>query len=89
MFSRFYRLPTLGLPFCARLGERKYRSAARMIFFCPTSPQGRLAANNETIQDLCRLKAEKLICCKQKSAAPFYIGLHFSLFLFCIVRLTF
>ena len=26
MFSRFYRPPALGLPFCARLGKRKYRS---------------------------------------------------------------
>ena len=32
MFSRFYRPPALGLPFCARLGKRKYRSEARMIF---------------------------------------------------------
>ena len=28
MFSRFYRPPALGLPFCARLGKRKYRSEA-------------------------------------------------------------
>mgnify|MGYP006979869086 CR=1 FL=1 len=25
MFSRFYRPPALGLPFCARLGKRKYQ----------------------------------------------------------------
>ncbi len=63
MFSRFYRLPALGLPFCARLGERKYRSGARMISFPNQAPErGRLAANNEAIQDLCRLKAEKLSC---------------------------
>ncbi|WP_370761562.1 hypothetical protein [Bacteroides clarus] len=29
--------------FVARLGGKKYRSAARMIFFLPTGPKGRLA----------------------------------------------
>ena len=38
MFSRFYRPPALGLPFCARLGKRKYRSEARMIFFLADQP---------------------------------------------------
>ena len=38
MFSRFYRPPALGLPFCARPGRKKYRSVARMIFFCPAKP---------------------------------------------------
>ena len=38
MFSRFYRPPALGLPFCARPGRKKYRSAARMIFSCPAKP---------------------------------------------------
>ncbi|WP_373150512.1 hypothetical protein, partial [Bacteroides stercoris] len=28
---------------CARLGEKKYRSEARMIFFRPTGPKGCLA----------------------------------------------
>lgn len=32
MFSRFYRLQAVGLPFCARLGEEKYRNEVRMIF---------------------------------------------------------
>jgi len=36
-------LPTALCRDCARLGERKYRSVARMIFFHPTSPKGRLA----------------------------------------------
>ena len=40
MFSRFYRPPALGLPFCARLGKRKYRSGARMIFFPQQAPSG-------------------------------------------------
>ena len=31
-------LRPLGLPFCARPGRKKYRSAARMIFSCPAKP---------------------------------------------------
>ena len=37
------RLPDC--PFVSRLGERKYRSVARMIFFQPTGPQGCLDTN--------------------------------------------
>ena len=47
MFSRFYRLPALGLLFCARLGKRKYRSEARMIFFQPTQPLKGAALRNQ------------------------------------------
>ena len=47
MFSRFYRPPALGLPFCARLGKRKYRSEARMIFFQPTQPLKGAALHNQ------------------------------------------
>lgn len=47
MFSRFYRPPALGLPFCARLGKRKYRSEARMIFFQPTQPLKGAALRNQ------------------------------------------
>ena len=47
MFSRFYRPPALGLPFCARLGKRKYRSEARMIFFQPTQPLKGAAVHNQ------------------------------------------
>ena len=43
MFSRFYRPPALGLPFCARLGKRKYRSVARMILTNQAPKGGRLA----------------------------------------------
>lgn len=32
-FPDFIGLRPLGLPFCARPGRKKYRSAARMIFF--------------------------------------------------------
>ena len=66
MFSRFYRPRPLDCLFCARLGGEKYRNGVRMIFLRPTSPQGRLAANNEAIQYLCRLKAAKRICLKQE-----------------------
>lgn len=44
VFSRFYRLPVLDWRILvARLGGKKYRSAARMIFFRPTGPEDRLA----------------------------------------------
>ncbi len=38
MFPDFIGLRPLGLPFCARPGRKKYRSVARMIFFCPAKP---------------------------------------------------
>ena len=37
-FPDFIGLRPLGLPFCARPGRKKYRSVARMIFFCPAKP---------------------------------------------------
>ena len=37
-FPDFIGLRPLGLPFCARPGRKKYRSAARMIFSCPAKP---------------------------------------------------
>ena len=37
-FPDFIGLRPLGLPFCARSGGKKYRSAARMIFSCPAKP---------------------------------------------------
>ena len=37
-FPDFIGLQPLGLPFCARPGRKKYRSAARMIFSCPAKP---------------------------------------------------
>ena len=37
-FRDFIGLRPLGLPFCARPGGKKYRSAARMIFSCPAKP---------------------------------------------------
>ena len=37
-FPDFIGLRPLGLPFCARPGGKKYRSAARMIFSCPAKP---------------------------------------------------
>lgn len=55
MFSRFYRPPALGLPFCARLGKRKYRSEARMIFFQPTPKGPDLVRVHRTRDYLCRV----------------------------------
>ena len=37
-FPDFIGLRPLRLPFCARPGGKKYRSAARMIFSCPAKP---------------------------------------------------
>ena len=37
-FPDFIGLRPLGLPFSARPGGKKYRSAARMIFSCPAKP---------------------------------------------------
>lgn len=37
-FPDFIGFRPLGLPFCARPGRKKYRSAARMIFSCPAKP---------------------------------------------------
>ena len=37
-FPDFIGLRPLGLPFCARPGGKKSRSAARMIFSCPAKP---------------------------------------------------
>jgi hypothetical protein len=37
-FPDFIGLQSLGLPFCARPGRKKYRSVARMIFSCPAKP---------------------------------------------------
>ena len=42
-FPDFTGLRLPDCPFVSRLGERKYRSVARMIFFLSTSPQGCLA----------------------------------------------
>lgn len=44
-FPDFTGLRLPDCPFVSRLGERKYRSAARMIFFQPTGPQGCLDTN--------------------------------------------
>ena len=44
MFSRFYRPPALGLPFCARLGKRKYRSEDDFLLTNQAPKGGRLAA---------------------------------------------
>ena len=44
-FPDFTGLRFPDCPFVSRLGERKYRSAARMIFFQPTGPQGCLDTN--------------------------------------------
>ncbi|CUP91557.1 Uncharacterised protein [Bacteroides uniformis] len=75
MFSRFYRLSKLGLPFCARLGERKYRSEARMIFFQPTQPllRGRLAQKRGNPRPL-PLKSGKTYLVENEKCRPF--GLH-------------
>jgi len=44
VFPDFTGLPFLDWRFwVARLGGKKYRSAARMIFFQPTGPKDRLA----------------------------------------------
>gem|GEM_PF-6882364 len=43
MFSRFYRPPALGLPFCARLGKRK-RSEDDFLLTNQAPKGGRLAA---------------------------------------------
>ena len=51
MFSRFYRPPALGLPFCARLGKRKYRSEADDFLLANQAPKGGRLAANEAIQD--------------------------------------
>ena len=44
--------------FVARLGGKKYRSEARMIFFPATKPAGPPCTKN-AIQDLCPVKTEK------------------------------
>ena len=48
---------------CARLGEKKYRSEARMIFSLPTSPKGRLAQSaRQTATFTARNEKADLIC---------------------------
>ena len=46
MFSRFYRPPALGLPFCARLGQKKIpqRSEDDFLLTNQAPKGGRLAA---------------------------------------------
>ena len=44
-FPDFTGLRLPDCPFVSRLGDRKYRSVARMIFFQPTGPQGCLDTN--------------------------------------------
>lgn len=87
-FPDFIGLQSLGLPFCARPGRKKYRSVARMIFSCPAKPL-RAALRQKAIQDLCRLKAEKqiLFCMDTKNAdlpaCILVVILIWMLFFFC------
>ena len=63
MFSRFYRPPALGLPFCARLGKRKYRSEARMIF-----------SANQSEGPSCTIRGKRLVLqVRNRNAEPKFL----------------
>lgn len=58
--------PGRWIAFLRKAWRRKIPERSEDDFSPSTSPQGRLAANNEAIQYLCRLKAAKRICQKQE-----------------------
>lgn len=59
--------------FVARLGGKKYRSVARMIFFPPTKPEGPPCTKN-AIQDLCLVKTEKHLFYRQSQSCFRFVG---------------
>ena len=72
LFPDFTGFSSLDWPFfVARLGRKKYRSVARMIFFSPTNPEGPPCTKN-AIQDLCLVKTEKhRLHCQSQSRSRF------------------
>lgn len=72
LFPDFTGFSPLDWPFfVARLGRKKYRSVARMIFFSPTKPEGPPCTKN-AIQDLCLVKTEKhRLHCQSQSRSRF------------------
>lgn len=87
-FPDFIGLRPLGLPFCARPGRKKYRSAARMIFSCPAKPLRaalRQKAGNPRPLPLKSGKTDSFLYGykKMQTFRPAFLWLILMLFFFC------
>lgn len=87
-FPDFIGLRLLGLPFCARPGRKKYRSAARMIFSCPAKPMRaalRQKAGNPRPLPLKSGKTDSFLYGykKMQTFRPAFLWLILMLFFFC------
>ena len=87
-FPDFIGLRPLGLPFCARPGRKKYRSAARMIFSCPAKPMRgalRQKAGNPRPLPLKSGKTDSFLYGykKMQTFRPAFLWLILMLFFFC------
>ena len=87
-FPDFIGLRPLGLPFCARPGRKKYRSAARMIFSCPAKPIRaalRQKAGNPRPLPLKSGKTDSFLYGykKMQTFRPAFLWLILMLFFFC------
>ena len=87
-FPDFIGFRPLGLPFCARPGRKKYRSAARMIFSCPAKPLRaalRQKAGNPRPLPLKSGKTDSFLYGykKMQTFRPAFLWLILMLFFFC------
>lgn len=87
-FPDFIGFRPLGLPFCARPGRKKYRSAARMIFSCPAKPMRaalRQKAGNPRPLPLKSGKTDSFLYGykKMQTFRPAFLWLILMLFFFC------